>query len=62
MAGGVGIGMFSDFAAAQKAMTRIQQTVRPHPQNAEIYEKTYQVYKRSYDALINIFESLKQLR
>jgi len=62
MAGGVGIGMFSDFAEAQKAMTRIRQTVRPHPQNAEIYEKTYQVYKRSYDALINVFEGLKQLR
>ncbi|UCF92044.1 MAG: FGGY-family carbohydrate kinase [Desulfobacterales bacterium] len=61
MAGGIGIGMFSDFAEAKKTMIRIRETVRPKPENAEVYDRIYQIYKQSYESLADVYARLRRL-
>jgi xylulokinase len=57
IAGGVGVGLFKDFKAAEK-MVQIVSTQDPNPEAHERYEKLYPVFKAAYSALVPIFEDL----
>lgn len=58
--GGIGVGEFKDFDAINKFI-RIESEHEPKPENRQIYEKTYQVFLHSYDALVDIYEELAKL-
>jgi len=58
--GGIGVGEFESFDAISKFI-KIESEHEPNPDNKVIYEKTYQVFLHSYDALVDIYEELAKL-
>jgi xylulokinase len=58
--GGIGVGEFKDFDAINKFI-KIESEHNPDPSKREIYDKTYQVFLNSYDALTGIYEELARL-
>ncbi|HHW03316.1 MAG TPA: xylulokinase [Thermoanaerobacterales bacterium] len=58
--GGIGVGEFKDFDAINKFI-KIESEHNPDPSKREIYDKTYQVFLHSYDALTGIYEELARL-
>jgi xylulokinase len=60
IAGGVGVGLFKDFLAAEK-MVQIVDTQEPNSQTHTRYEKLYEIFKAAYKGLKPIFESLSQI-
>jgi xylulokinase len=58
--GGIGVGEFKNFDAINKFI-RIESEHDPNPAKREIYQKTYQIFLHSYDALIGIYEELSNL-
>ncbi|WP_422447644.1 xylulokinase [Thermoanaerobacterium sp. DL9XJH110] len=58
--GGIGVGEFKSFDAINKFI-KIESEHDPNPANREIYQKTYQVFLHSYDALVGIYEELSKL-
>ncbi len=57
IAGGVGVGLFEDFRAAEK-MIQIVDTQDPDPKAHERYERLYAVFQSAYHALVPVFEEL----
>jgi xylulokinase len=58
--GGVGVGEFKSFDAINKFI-KIESEYDPDPSKREIYNKTYQVFLHSYEALTGIYEELARL-
>lgn len=54
IAGGVGVGLFKDFSAAQE-LVKVKETYYPNPDHRDIYEKIYGIFTEAYDALIPIY-------
>jgi sugar (pentulose or hexulose) kinase len=58
--GAVGLGWHSDFMTAVNAMTRIERTFTPNPQNRAIYEEMYtNVYQKMYKRLKPLYMVLR---
>ena len=58
----VGIGMHADFASAVRAMTRIDRTFEPIPQNRRVYEALYtRVYQRMYAQLRPLYAAIREI-
>lgn len=57
IAGGVGVGLFDDFRAAER-MVQIVETQDPNPAAHERYEQLYPIFQSAYSALVPIFEQL----
>ncbi len=57
LAGGVGVGLFRDFAIAEQ-LTPIADTALPDPQAAAVYDRLYAAFNRAYDALLPVYDDL----
>ncbi len=58
----VGLGFYSDFESAVKAMTRLSEVFRPEPRSRDIYEDLYRnVYLKMYDRLEPLYESIRSI-
>lgn len=60
IAGGVGVGLFKDFQAAE-AMVEVVDTQEPNPAAHRQYEKLYGVFRSAYEALVPVFEDIAKL-
>lgn len=58
---GVGIGMYDDFLVAEK-LNREEYAIEPNPENAEVYEKLYEIFNESYEALTGVYSKLADYR
>lgn len=58
----VGCGYFSNYQQAVKAMTHVEQTFWPNPENVQLYNKLYhQVYRKMYRRLKPIYQKIKAI-
>ncbi len=58
----VGVGMHADFASAVRAMTRVDRTFEPIPENRRVYDALYQrVYRRMYAQLRPLYEEIRSI-
>lgn len=58
----VGLRMFTDFASAARAMTRVDRVFEPIPANVEIYGDLYdRVYRRMYETLLPLYADLRDI-
>lgn len=57
VAGGVGVGLFKDFAVAEQ-LVEIVEVQSPDPATHARYEQLYPTFCASYDALVPVFEKL----
>lgn len=48
---GVGIGMYENFEEAVEMTVEIKRTHEPNPENAEVYQKNYETYRKLYEQL-----------
>lgn len=60
IAGGIGVGLFKDFGAAEK-MVQIVSTQDPNPDAHTCYEKLYPIFRAAYSALVPVFEDLARV-
>ena len=60
IAGGVGVGLFKDFRAAE-GMVQIVDSHEPDPEAHERYERLYTVFQSAYRALVPVFEDLAEI-
>lgn len=58
---GVGAGVYSSIEEATDELIEITSLTRPTPENVEIYEKYYQVYRALYPALKPQFDRVSQI-
>lgn len=58
--GGVGIGAFSDFKVAKK-FNKIVSEIKPRREYAEIYSNMYELFNRTYEALVPIYRDIAKL-
>jgi xylulokinase len=58
--GGVGIGAFADFKVI-KDFNKTVTTVQPRPEHREIYEKLFNVFNQTYEALVPVYHNLAKL-
>ncbi|MEA3308253.1 MAG: FGGY-family carbohydrate kinase [Chloroflexota bacterium] len=58
----VGLGLYPDFAAAVREMTRVGRVFEPNPDTREIYDGLYQrVYKQMYKRLKPLYEEIRDI-
>jgi xylulokinase len=57
LAGGVGIGLFPDFAASEK-MNQVAEIFHPDPVALRVYEQVYPIFEASYQALAPVYEQM----
>jgi sugar (pentulose or hexulose) kinase len=58
----VGMGFYSDFQSAVKAMTRVSEVFEPDQKNHTIYEQLYQdVYKKMYKRLMPLYQRIREI-
>jgi xylulokinase len=50
VAGGIGVGLWSDFSQAERMIT-IERETPPRPENRRRYDELYQIFEQSYQAL-----------
>jgi len=55
--GGVGVGMYKNFAEAVKSTVKIRKTFSPNAENHEVYMKRYETYLEVYE---NLKETMKK--
>jgi len=60
IAGGIGVGLFKDFGAAEN-MVQIVSTQDPNPDAHACYEKLYPIFRAAYSALVPVFEDLARV-
>lgn len=58
---GVGVGIFRDYKAA-KAMNPIRRTVTPNEALKPCYDRLYDIFNKSYDALTGVYGELGEYR
>lgn len=47
---GIGIGEFKSYSDAARKMCKVKKTYTPNPDNKEVYDKSYRIYKALYEA------------
>lgn len=58
----VGLGLYPDFNAAVKGMTRIGDVFEPDPKNRELYEGLYhRVYQKMYKRLKPLYDEIREI-
>jgi xylulokinase len=57
IAGGVGVGIFSSINDANKIVKQVESN-RAVEQNFPVYRKQYEIFKRSYERLVEVFPLL----
>lgn len=60
IAGGVGVGVFKDFSVAEK-FVQIDETDMPRIEYSERYAKLYDIFKKTYQQLVPVYEELSKL-
>jgi len=55
---GVGAGVWSDVAAACKACIKLTGSTNPDVSQVDVYQKSYDVYRKLYPALSDSFKLL----
>lgn len=58
--GGVGIGAYPDFGVAKK-FNKVLEEINPRYEYREMYNKLFDLFNKSYDALVPIYHSLAKL-
>ncbi len=58
--GGVGVGEFDSFDVI-KNFIKMEDEHLPNPANKEIYEQTYEVFLKAYNALVEVFDDITAL-
>ncbi|MNG41791.1 hypothetical protein D3C84_1312020 [compost metagenome] len=58
----MGLGLYPDFPAAIKAMTRVGQVFQPNPEAQRTYERLYgEVYQHMYKQLKPLYQKIRQI-
>ena len=57
----VGLGLYPDFASL-KEVVQVDRTFEPRPENAGIYDLLFRAYKRTYEALKDVYREVNQTR
>jgi len=57
IAGGVGAGIFSSIRDAEK-LVRVEDEVHPNEENVSVYKKYYEIFQKSYEQLVGVFDML----
>lgn len=57
LAGGIGVGLYQDFSLAE-ALTPVVETALPNPANKALYDRLYQLFNRSYEALAPLYAAM----
>ncbi len=58
----VGLGWYSDFPAAIRAMTRIGRTFEPNPAHVAVYDQLYRrVYTKMYARLQPLYQAIREI-
>jgi xylulokinase len=57
IAGGVGVGVLPDFAAAQR-IVKVSETLEPRKEARDVYDTQYETFKDAYAALVPIYPKL----
>ena len=58
----VGLGFYSDFQSAVKAMTRVSEVFEPDQNNHRLYDQLYQdVYKKMYKRLMPLYQRIREI-
>jgi sugar (pentulose or hexulose) kinase len=58
----VGLGIYSDFESAVKAMTCVTRVFEPEPENRDIYRELYErVFLKMYDRLKSLYEEIQNI-
>lgn len=52
---GVGTQVFNSFDEAEENFIKIKNTIKPNPNNFEMYNKNYEIYKTLYERLEDVF-------
>lgn len=60
IAGGIAVGFFPDFSIAEK-LTPIVDTQLPNPDNRPVYDRLYNIFNRSYEAFLPIYDELAEI-
>jgi xylulokinase len=58
VAGAVGVGLFRDFKVAQK-IVKVGETHHPRPGLRDLYEKEYEIFQETYNALVPVYAKLQ---
>jgi len=58
---GVGVGEYSSFAEAVNRIIKVKKTIVPRIQNADRYKHYYQLYKRLYYSLKEVFQRISEM-
>ncbi len=59
--GGIGVGLWKSYEEAAERVVKIKKVVEPTPENVEIYEKLYELFKSSFRNLNEIFNKLSTI-
>lgn len=59
LAGGIGVGLYRDFELAQQ-MTPIIDIIQPDPSLKPLYDQSYRLFNRAYEAFIPLYEELQR--
>ncbi|MGH8453342.1 MAG: FGGY-family carbohydrate kinase, partial [Nevskiales bacterium] len=58
----VGLGLYPDYPAAVRAMTRTGRVFQPDPETQRVYERLYQrVYTRMYRQLQPLYRDIREI-
>ena len=58
---GIGVGVFKDFSIVDR-LNRVKEVLEPNVENFKIYEQLYKAFRRSYEALLPIFDDIASIR
>lgn len=61
MTAAVAVGEFKNFEEAAENMIKVKNRMEPIPQNVEIYEKKYALYKQVISALDGVWDNMQKL-
>lgn len=61
MLAAVGIGYYESFEACAERFVNYQKEYKPNPENVEIYQKYYKVYKSIYDSTCHLSKELLEI-
>lgn len=58
---GVGVGIYKDMEEASRVVSKNNKRIWPNPQNRELYDKLYEIYKDAYNALVETNTRLDEM-
>lgn len=60
LAGGIGVGIFSDFGVAEQ-LTPVYDETLPQPNTKALYDGLFRVFNQAYDAMLPLYDEIEAL-